>query len=311
MMVAGLGEDDVLKYLDRVSEGRATIACVNSPSNVTLSGDASGINQLSDILDSEGIFARKLKVETAYHSQHMRLIADTYLRFIKDISILPTSETSDVKMFSSVTGQLIEGNNLGPQYWVDNLVSKVKFAQALISLSVYSVSKYRHSRGQRVVDMFLEVGPHSALRGPVKETLQVNDAKSLTADYTSMLLRDNDAVHTALDAVGRLLTRGYPVNVAQVNMPHAKSVENEPSLVDLPSYPWNRSASYWFEPSLSTGHRLRKHGRQDLLGAPVANSSNLEPQWRGFLRTSENPWIDDHKVSCSFKIVALVTVCES
>jgi len=42
MLAAGLGEE-IKPYLERVTEGKIVVACVNSPMNVTLSGDTAGI----------------------------------------------------------------------------------------------------------------------------------------------------------------------------------------------------------------------------------------------------------------------------
>ena len=49
MMSVGLGENDANKYLDRVTQGKANVACMNSPFNVTLSGDVWPIDQLDGI----------------------------------------------------------------------------------------------------------------------------------------------------------------------------------------------------------------------------------------------------------------------
>ena len=67
-------------------------------------------------------------------------------------------------------------------------------------------------------------------------------------------------------------------------------------MTDLPTYPWNHTKTYWHESHLGKAHRFRKYGRQDLIGAPTADSIPFEPRWRGFLRVSENPWLQDHQV---------------
>lgn len=53
------------------SGGCATIAAYNSPGSVTLSGDASAIDQIHAEAEEKGIFSRKLRVGVAYHSSHM------------------------------------------------------------------------------------------------------------------------------------------------------------------------------------------------------------------------------------------------
>ena len=43
--------------------GKAVVACINSPENVTISRDVSAIDLLAGHFQSEGIFARKLQTE--------------------------------------------------------------------------------------------------------------------------------------------------------------------------------------------------------------------------------------------------------
>lgn len=295
MLVAGLGEHHIQSYLERVSSGRVYIACVNSPSNTTLSGDMDAIVQIKALLDADGILARKLKVETAYHSPHMKLISDAYLISIEDIEILADSD-SGVVMFSSVTGLAIDSNQLGPQYWVDNMVSKVKFSQAVQSLVDFSLGKKRRRDSKPFVGIMVEVGPHAALQSPLKQILGVNK-KAASDSYVSLLHRGNNAVYTALDAVGRLFTNGYPVDVLKVNTAVSEAGNNHAALTDLPPYRWNRNMRYWFESHLSENYRFRKYPRLDLLGAPTSDFNPLEPRWRNFLSLAQNPWVQDHRVS--------------
>jgi acyl transferase domain-containing protein len=56
------------------------VACVNSPMSTTISGDKAAIEALKNILDEVSVFARILKVDTAYHSHHMKIVAQRYWR---------------------------------------------------------------------------------------------------------------------------------------------------------------------------------------------------------------------------------------
>ena len=115
-MAVGLSETDIQPYLKRASKGLVVLACVNSPRSLTLSGDTSGIDELCEFFNQEGIFARKLKVDTAYHSHHMKLVADKYLSAIQDVSPLAKKANESIKIFSSVTCNLIEHSAMGPEY---------------------------------------------------------------------------------------------------------------------------------------------------------------------------------------------------
>ncbi|QDS78194.1 putative PKS-like protein biosynthetic cluster [Venturia effusa] len=73
-----------LKYLSTLKRGgQAVIACINSHSSVTISGDESAIEEIEKQLKENGHFARKLKVQAAYHSHHMLPMADDNLRSLE------------------------------------------------------------------------------------------------------------------------------------------------------------------------------------------------------------------------------------
>lgn len=55
-----------------------SIACVNSPQSTTLSGDRKAVEHLQKLLEKDSVFNRLLRVDTAYHSHHMSVIAPRY-----------------------------------------------------------------------------------------------------------------------------------------------------------------------------------------------------------------------------------------
>lgn len=115
MLAVGLGEAAVLPLLAQVTSGKAVVACVNSPQSVTISGDSQAIEDLELILDNQkdSVFNRKLKVDTAYHSHHMAVVAEEYLCSMAGLETY--NSNPDVKFFSSVTGKL-KSDGFGPQY---------------------------------------------------------------------------------------------------------------------------------------------------------------------------------------------------
>lgn len=126
MLAIGYGEHVALQTIKASNIdskiGRVVVACVNSPSSTTLSGDEPAVDYVSEMLRSAGVFQRKLKVETAYHSHHMERVASSYLKSLEGLS--STEIKSDVEFYSSVTGQM-KNSDFGPEYWVENLVSQV------------------------------------------------------------------------------------------------------------------------------------------------------------------------------------------
>lgn len=307
MMSVGLSEQDVEAYLKKLDRSDvAVIACINSPSNVTVSGDSQALSRLEAILKAAEVFARRLKVETAYHSPHMMVIANDYLASIHDIT--PLNPDQDIVMYSSVTGSQIAPADLEASYWVKNMTSPVQFVKALDN--VFPSNSHRgRRRGRRnqAIDTVVELGPHSALQGPIKQILTANGKLEGTT-YLSALRRGQDAMTTSLEVAGRLWVKGSKVHLMQLN---STAAEPTPSkvLVDLPSYQWNHANRYWHESSQTKTHRFPRAARLDLLGAPVQDFNPLEPQWKNSLRIAELPWLVDHKIQNGVIFPAAGMVC--
>ena len=306
MMAVGLGESELQTYIDSLSLPQSeilSIACVNSPSSVTVSGDLKALERLESLLLKDQVFCRKLAVENAYHSRHMDCIAQDYLESLKDIQ---TAEPIvGVSMVSSVTGNIVGAQSLGAQYWVDNMTSPVQFLRALDSVFRLSGGE-RRKRGKTAIDTIIELGPHSALQGPIKQTLMKLQRIEETT-YLSVLRRGESAVTTALSLAGKLWCKGTNVDLERVN--HGESEEQHCLLTDLPKYPWNHTNSYWHETAMSKSRRLRRAPRTDLLGASVLDFSMLEPTWKNVIRKSELPWIVDHIVRGQVVFPAAGMVC--
>ncbi|KAL9112432.1 MAG: hypothetical protein Q9227_003274 [Pyrenula ochraceoflavens] len=319
MMAVGWPENNVQPLLASLTKGTAVVACVNSPSSVTVSGDVLAIEELQGQLEQEGVFARKLAVDVAYHSHHMNAVADRYRRDLLAAGVDAAGQVSgqaDVEVFSSVTGKKTSPHDLGPDYWVSNLLSQVKFAQAVSCLCLETTASGQTRRpktkpgaaNKAKVDMLVEIGPHSALAGPIRQILQADSVLDKSSiDYASSLVRKSSALDSTLALATALLCAGQALDLAAVNRPTGD--EHPSVLVDFPPYAWNHSRSYWAESRLSKAYRNRAHPRLDLLGVPDAHSMPLEPRWRNYLRMSEMPWLEDHKIQSNVVYPAAGFIC--
>lgn len=309
MMAIGLSEVHIEPYLKKLeisSSEALSVACVNSPSNVTVSGDVAQLNELETLLKADSVFARKLAVENAYHSTHMRYIADDYSTSIGDVKpILTINPASGVIMISSVTGSAVRSENLGPAYWVSNMVSPVQFVRAIES--AFTRPKSERRKKSNVIDVVVEIGPHVALEGPIKETL-THVQKNEGVTYLTALRRGESSNLTSLQLAGALWSRGASVRLDLTN-----SLKSTPPLFvplsNMPKYPWNHENRYWHEATPSKSHRFRHAPRTDLLGYPVKEFSMLEPRWKNILYLSELPWISDHKIRGNDIFPAAGMVC--
>ncbi|KAK2754870.1 Type I Iterative PKS [Arachnomyces sp. PD_36] len=292
MMAAGMAPDKAAELIEQVAPGEVTVACINSPSSVTLSGDAAGIDKFLAALTKDGIFARKLQVDTAYHSHHMQMVASDYMEAVMDIETKPA--VSGCVMQSSASGTAITASELGSAHWVRNLVSPVQFAAAVQELVRPSAGKSRAT--ENAVDVLIEVGPHSALQGPSLQTLKAINVTDVP--YLSALSRWEDGSKTCLALAGDLFTRSFPVDVVKAN--EAASFRQRPRvLAGLPTYPWNHQQRYWAETRWAREQRMREFPPLSLLGAPQPSVVAGEHAWRGYMRMREQAWIADHKVQGS------------
>ncbi|CAI7646607.1 unnamed protein product [Penicillium glandicola] len=304
MISVGLSRDSVKPFIEEVETrfgiSGLTIACINSPKNVTLSGNLDQIDAIKKVLDEKRIFSRKLLVSNAYHSPHMLAVEDAYRQKIQNLKpgIIPSKP---VAMISSLTGARVEAADLlSLEYWITNMVSPVNFLGAIETLLTASSQRLRRKldlshRKYFTVDTLIEIGPHSALHGPVNDImLQSGESK---IRYASLMFRNQSANMTLFKALGFLWCLGYPVDVLKINSLKPNPYKHYFTLPDLPEYVFDHSQRYWDEPKLSKQYRLGGQKKLALLGRPVNDWNPLEPRWRNFLRVSEMPWIEDHCVN--------------
>ncbi|KAK0624155.1 hypothetical protein B0T14DRAFT_583400 [Immersiella caudata] len=287
MMAVGAGADDLAEMLDEInSEGgpQVVVACENSPSSTTLSGDEEAIDRVATVFQKKGTFNRKLFVDVAYHSPHMKLVSEFYLDSISHIKPPKDMGSSHVEFYSSLYGRKIKLSELGPQYWVDNLTQAVRF-----STSLQEMCKKHHP------DILVEVGPHAALKGPIMQILKKVGASASKIAYLPTLLRDQNATRTALQLAGQLFVRGY-TDMDYFNINHNREEVERPDLIaGLYAYPWTKQ-KYWYESRITKQHRLKPFARHDLLGTMADWSSDLDPTWRNVLRTEDLPWLKEFQV---------------
>lgn len=306
MLATGLGNEQSEAYIAAHAPGRVVVACINSPSSTTLSGDADAIEQISSAIVKDGHFARKLKVDVAYHSPHMQSVAEEYRKSLSDVTTLPEGDKAKVFMFSSLRpGQITSNSELGAAYWVANMVGQVNFSEGLLAMmgaESKGKSRRRNTKKSDNDNMMIEIGPHSALHGPTHQ-IYTHGSENAAAPstepnlaYHSVLERGKDATQTALTLAGKLFQLGYPVDVQVVN---GLSSHDQPYLVDLPPFSWNHSLKYWCESHTAKAHRFRKHARKDLFGSETLEAIDREPRFRNILKLGEVPWAQYHKVQGS------------
>ncbi|EGP90777.1 putative polyketide synthase [Zymoseptoria tritici IPO323] len=317
MLAVGLSQSDVLPYVAAVNGkecGRVWVACVNSPKSVTASGDIGGIAFLEQLLNADGAFCRRLKVTAAFHTEYMAPISSRFMERVRPWlaaaaactnGMEPAVGREPVAFCSSVTGTyLTDLRELAtPEYWNTNMLSQVQFDRALSKMCIVN--------GRRLnIDMIVEVGPHSALKGPIMDILKEANVPGDLGDigYGSCLVRKRDAVLSIHGLVGELVRRGHgTINLDLVNFP--TSLRQPGFLLDLPSYPWSHEVSFWIEEQRNKSYRHRTAASCDLLGVRESIAEPMAMSWSNFLKISDVPWLRHHVVGGKIVFPAAGYLC--
>lgn len=271
MAAVGIGSDEVKGLL----RSGVVVACENSNASVTLSGDLQALEDtIADIKAAlPGIFVRQLHVAMAYDSHHMTSSASLYRSLI---SPHLTPKPPQVPYYSTVRGRKVaEAKSFGPQYW---------------QLSIQNQALFRTAAGQMLTDLggraaLLEIGPHSALAGPLR---QIYKEIGYVPPYASVAERGQDATIKFLEGLGKLYAFGI--------IPKVPGANDGLVVPDLPTYPWNHDSSLWAETRMMADWRFRKHPKHELLGQRALESSEVEPMWRNIIKLGEVAWLEDHRV---------------
>ena len=255
-------EQVVAPYLER-----ATIAAVNGPTTLTLSGEADALQEIYETLQARNVFAKFLQVDYAFHSCQMEPARLPLLASLAHIR--PRAAT--LPLVSTVTGQLVIGTELDADYWWQNVRQPVRFADGIERL-------LEHDQ-----NTFLEISPHPVLGGSVTETATGSKGKKVRV--LSSLRRKEAERGQMLRSLAALYTMGMPVDWSLQESGSGRFVR-------IPTYQWQRE-HYWQESEESSESRLGMRDSHPLLGrlrkTPVPSwEINLDPNWLPYLR--------DHKV---------------
>jgi acyl transferase domain-containing protein/acyl carrier protein len=242
-----------------------SIAAVNGPNDVVVSGERPSLESLRDSLQGRGIRVRLLNVDYAFHSAQM----DPYLEELDACTRELAPKPPVVPLYSTVRGGRVSSADLDASHWRANVRQQVLFAPAIEAML---------ADGYRA---FVELAPHPVLLQPLSRTLELSEKEGATALFSAR--RDRPPRATLLGALGTLHTLGCT--------PSWKGVFPDGGrLVELPSYAWQRER-YWFDAAPGTPP-VRAH---PLLGRRV-DAPPGETVFEASLRGDRLQLLSDHRL---------------
>ncbi|WP_192831825.1 type I polyketide synthase, partial [Streptomyces sp. M10] len=203
-------------------EGRVSVAAVNGPASVVVSGDVEGLDALMAHWTETGVRARRIAVDYASHSAQVETLRAELLDVLAPIE----PQAGRIPVYSTVTGQVEDGSGFDAAYWFTNLRQTVEFETATRNL-------LRDGYG-----VFVESSPHPVVSLGVQET--VEDSGTGSGAFTVGSLRRGDG------GMERLLTSLAELHVQGVSPDWAKVFPATARRVDLPTYAFQHRR-YWLE----------------------------------------------------------------
>ncbi|MDI5967337.1 type I polyketide synthase, partial [Streptantibioticus silvisoli] len=213
MLAVEAAEADVVAEIAERPE--VSVAAVNGPSSVVVSGDEDVVTELESVWRAAGRRVKRLAVSHAFHSPRMEAMLDEFAEVVGGLAFA----APELPIVSNVTGALADAVEMGtPGYWVRHVREAVRFADGVVTLEAQGVTR------------LVELGPDGVLAAMAQ----------LSADLTAVpvLRAGHDESRTLLTAVATVFAGGGTVDWASVFAPTGASV------VDLPTYAFGRER-FW------------------------------------------------------------------
>ncbi|MFT2020406.1 type I polyketide synthase [Streptomyces sp. 796.1] len=274
MVAVQATEQEVLDSL-AAHAGRLSVAAVNGPSAVVVSGDSEAAVTLAAHWSARGRKTRRLRVSHAFHSAHMDSALDPFREVAAGLDLGAPSRP----LISTVTGRQATAAELtSPEYWVRQIREPVRFGDAVRALQA------------RGTTTFVEVGPDAVLTAMADDALTDRTAAARTVTAIPLQRAGRPETETLVAGLARAHAVGAPVDLSTF-FPGGRRVE-------LPTYAFQRD-HYWLIPPPRTDARGLGLDRADhlLLSAALPLAGREEAVLTGRLSLASHPWLADHAIA--------------
>nr|ARQ84055.1 milbemycin biosynthetic protein MilA3 [Streptomyces hygroscopicus subsp. aureolacrimosus] len=258
--------DELHEHLTRC-EGRVSLAAVNAPGSVVISGDRHDVDATAENLRAMGRKTTALKVSGAFHSHHI----DPLLNELRNTAETLTYHPPHTPL---ITTNPTDHDPTTPHYWVRQARETVHYAHTTQQLHTHGVTAY------------LELGPDHTLTALTHHNLPDH-----TPLAVPLLHPDQSETHTTHTALAHLHTHGHPTTWHH----HHTPTHYHPN---LPTYPFQHH-HYWLNTTTATGDMSAaglEPARHPLLGAAVGLADGEGLLFTGRISLRTHPWLADHAV---------------
>ncbi|MEU8466007.1 type I polyketide synthase, partial [Streptomyces sp. NPDC029003] len=256
--------------------GDVSVAAVNGPASVVVSGAAAAVDEIEGVLRERGVKTKRLTVSHAFHSPLMEPMLEEFRAVVGSVAF--AAPTADV--VSNLTGEVASAQELrSPEYWVRHVREAVRFADGVTTL---------HRQG---VTRFIELGPDAVLAAM--------GAECVDAVFVPVQRTGRDAHETLLRALSTAHVHGADVDWTAYFAGRGVGTGAGARRVDLPTYAfqhehyWPKNLGRWTGDAKGLGLAPAGH---PLLGAAVALADGEGALLTGRLSTRTHPWLADHAV---------------
>ncbi|MGW3432547.1 type I polyketide synthase [Streptomyces melanosporofaciens] len=254
-------------------DGAISVAAVDGPESVVVSGDPGALDEMVARLEGAEVQVHRVPVDHASHSAHVEEIREELLKVLADIA----PRSSEVPFYSTVSGELVDTAGLDAEYWYRNLRQTVELE---------STTRRLLDAGHTVL---IEVSPHPVLTLPVRRTVEAAEARAVVVG----------TLRTDEGGPERFLTSAAELHVSGVGVDWRKVFESQGARrVDLPTYAFQRQR-YWLDSTAAFGD-VGSMGlnpvAHPLLSAAVSPAGGGGVLLSGRLSLATHPWLADHAV---------------
>jgi acyl transferase domain-containing protein len=248
-----------------------SIAAVNGPSSVVVSGLTTSIDVIAAQLEADGIKTTRLNVSHAFHSPLMQPMLADFFRVAESVRY----QAPQIDLISNVTGQPITAEVARAAYWRDHVLAAVQFAPAVQALS------------EAGVEVFVEIGPHPTLLGMGQACVPPGQGNWLPS-----LRKGQGDWNQMLASLSQLYVLGADIDWAAFDAGRGRR-----RLV-LPRYAFQRER-YWAVADDAIPARAEAPTPallHPLLGWEVAQSLTPDRLFESRLSVARLPYLQDHRI---------------